>query len=91
MATRYSAVRNPASSLWSRFQDSMTPSIPSILFSRREHPEIWPAAIFLVIELYFSLVLLSYALAPSMHFTGNMTTKEGWAATVMGIPLSPSP
>lgn len=42
MATRYSAVRNPASSLWSRFQDSMTPSIPSILFSRRyTHQPTW--------------------------------------------------
>ncbi|KAI8529269.1 hypothetical protein RHMOL_Rhmol12G0212800 [Rhododendron molle] len=160
MATRYSAVRNPASSLWSRrFQDLMTASIPSVLLSTRflipniswkqesrkqepeklmqdqdtlrssilqrcyasygrfvpqsafenhsghsqtksgnkltptcalihsegiqgfqfvdahlhcmficrEHPEIWPAAIFLVIELYFSLLLLSFALAPSME------------------------
>ncbi|KAI8529270.1 hypothetical protein RHMOL_Rhmol12G0212800 [Rhododendron molle] len=98
MATRYSAVRNPASSLWSRrFQDLMTASIPSVLLSTRflipniswkqesrkqepeklmqdqdtlrssilqrcyasygrEHPEIWPAAIF-----------LSFALAPSME------------------------
>lgn len=42
MATRYSAVRNPASSLWSRFQDSMTRSIPSILLSTRyTHQPTW--------------------------------------------------
>lgn len=49
-------------------------------------------------ELCISVVILllhSQVLSWSgLHFTGNMTTKEGWAAweaTVMGIPLSPSP